>query len=370
MEMKFLDSKSMSTSQKTLIGRTNCSNLGASFRNGVGVRFSSKFSSCRGLFHKKAYCLSAANGAYLSKRTSISSVEQKKVGAADQNYLYQINGANGACSGLFSRVLDAIDDEYGGVVVNPDRLPVDQDVFASLLRSSLSHWKMQGKKGIWLKLPAERSELVPVAVKEGFEYHHAERGYVMLTYWIPEEPSMLPANASHQVGVGGFVINDENEVLVVQEKFCAPSSTGLWKIPTGFILESEDIYSGAVREVKEETGVETEFVEVIAFRHAHNLAFDKSDLFFVCMLKSKSTKIIVDDLEIQAAKWMPLAEFVEQPVIQEDGLFKKITDICISRLGNRYCGLLPHQVVSKFDGRPSCLYFNVVDIQSDTCTGH
>jgi hypothetical protein len=35
----------------------------------------------------------------------------------------------------------------------------------------------------------------------------------MLTYWIPhEEPCMLPANASHQVGVGGFVINDQMEV--------------------------------------------------------------------------------------------------------------------------------------------------------------
>ncbi|XP_062077375.1 uncharacterized protein LOC133782178 isoform X1 [Humulus lupulus] len=33
----------------------------------------------------------------------------------------------------------------------------------------------------------------------------------MLTYWIPEGPSMLPSNASHQVGVGGFVINDKNE---------------------------------------------------------------------------------------------------------------------------------------------------------------
>jgi hypothetical protein len=49
-------------------------------------------------------------------------------------------------------------------------------------------------------------------LQEGFQYHHAERGYVMLTYWIPEGPCMLPANASHQVGVGGFVVNDRNEV--------------------------------------------------------------------------------------------------------------------------------------------------------------
>lgn len=51
-----------------------------------------------------------------------------------------------------------------------------------------------------------------ISFQEGFEYHHAEKGYVMMTYWIPQGPSMLPSNASHQVGVGGFVINDKNEV--------------------------------------------------------------------------------------------------------------------------------------------------------------
>ncbi|RZC69137.1 hypothetical protein C5167_032296 [Papaver somniferum] len=48
-----------------------------------------------------------------------------------------------------------------------------------------------GKKGVWLKLRLDRSELVPVAVKGGFKYHHAEEGYLMLTYWIPEGPCML-----------------------------------------------------------------------------------------------------------------------------------------------------------------------------------
>lgn len=36
----------------------------------------------------------------------------------------------------------------------------------------------------------------------------------MLTYWIPNEPSMLPASPSHQIGVGGFVLNDKREVHV------------------------------------------------------------------------------------------------------------------------------------------------------------
>jgi hypothetical protein len=52
----------------------------------------------------------------------------------------------------------------------------------------------------------------------GFVFHHAEADYVMMTRWLAAGvPSTLPPNASHQVGVGAFVINARNEVLVVQE---------------------------------------------------------------------------------------------------------------------------------------------------------
>jgi len=67
-------------------------------------------------------------------------------------------------------------------------------------------------------------------------------------------------------------------------------------------------------------------------------------------------------------QWMPLVEFVEQPLIQEDSMFKKIVDIFIARLGKRYCGLSTHQVVSKFDGMVSSLYYNVID-NEDNCVG-
>ncbi|XP_034698088.1 nudix hydrolase 8 isoform X1 [Vitis riparia] len=358
MELKLFDSKSVSVSDVDLVGRP-CSSM---LSNSRGGRIFPWFCSYRGVSPKVSYLNTSSK--------AIQSVGQEKLGV--ETFSYRFNGTNGTRSNLFSRemrVLDAIDDEYGGVVVDPQRLPVNPSSFATVLHSSLSHWKMQGKKGVWLKLPAERSELVPIAVKEGFQYHHAERGYVMLTYWIPEGPCMLPSNASHHVGVGGFVINDNNEVLVVQEKHYAPALVGLWKIPTGFILEAEEISTGVVREIKEETGIDTEFVEVIAFRHAHNVAFEKSDLFFVCMLRPLSTQIAVDDIEIQAAKWMPLDEFVEQPLIQGDCMFKKIIDICIARLGKRYCGLSAQQLVSKFDGKLSSLYYNVTEAQDLNCQG-
>lgn len=353
MELRLFDAKSASMG----LGTTQMSHFPNKIRP--------KFESCRGGFIRVLNSGVKSNGS--ASKKAVLSTEDEKVGAG--NYIYHVNGKK---SSLFSRnksILHAFDDEYGGVVVNPDRLPVNPNDFALMLHSSLSHWKTKGKKGVWLKLPAERSDLVPVAIKEGLEYHHAERGYVMLTYWLPEGPSMLPANASHQVGVGGFVINDNNEVLVVQERFCSPASSGLWKIPTGFILESEEIFNGAVREVKEETGIDTEFIEVVAFRHVHNVAFEKSDLFFICMLKPSSSQIMVDDHEIQAAKWMPLVEFVEQPLIQEDSMFKKVIDICIARLQKRYCGLHPHKLVSAFDGKLSALYYNVVNSEDSNCIG-
>lgn len=37
-------------------------------------------------------------------------------------------------------------------------------------------------------------------------------------------------------------------------------------------------------------------------RHAHLVAFDQSDLLFVCMLKPLSYEVTIDDKEIQAAK--------------------------------------------------------------------
>jgi len=62
-------------------------------------------------------------------------------------------------------VLESADDEYGGVVVDADRLPTDKAAFARSLAASLSYWKSVGKKGVWLKLPVDRAEFVPLAVK-------------------------------------------------------------------------------------------------------------------------------------------------------------------------------------------------------------
>ncbi|KAM1240269.1 hypothetical protein ACFX2J_045607 [Malus domestica] len=112
------------------------------------------------------------------------------------------------------KLLTAVEDLYGGVVVDVTK-PMDYAVFASLLQASISQWREKGKKGVWIKLPIERSNLVDAAVKEGFRYHHAESDYFMLVRWILETDDRLPANASHRVGIGAFVMNSNREVYLL-----------------------------------------------------------------------------------------------------------------------------------------------------------
>ncbi|KAK4353731.1 hypothetical protein RND71_025925 [Anisodus tanguticus] len=231
------------------------------------------------------------------------------------------------------RILAAKEDDHGGVIVEMTNEPLDPSVFGSLLRASLSYWRqqvpffgvrwtyLQGKKGVWIKLPIELVTLVEPAVKVRFYYYHAEPKYLMLVSWLPGTTNTIPANATHRVGIGGFVMNEKNEVLVVQEKSGRFRGTGVWKFPTGVVDEGEDICDAAVREVKEFL-VNTKFVEILAFRQSY-----KSDLFFVCMLQPLSFDIQKQDAEIEAAEWMPFEQYAAQPFVQGHDLLRYISDM-------------------------------------------
>ncbi|CAL1353913.1 unnamed protein product [Linum trigynum] len=258
-------------------------------------------------------------------------------------------------------ILPAKDDVHGGVVVNVVEA-MDPALFHTLLVASMSHWKKQGKKGVWIKLPIAVTNLVEPAVKEGFKYHHAEPDYIMLVHWIPETPSTIPANASHRVGVGAIVFNDKKEVLVVQEKSGVFKGTGIWKIPTGVVDEGEDIFTAAIREVKEETGIDTEFLEILAFREAHKVFFKKSDLFFICMLRPLSSQIQKQELEIEDAQWMPFEKYAAQPVAQVHDLFKLIVDLCSAKMESNYAGFLSIPFSSAANAPASHLYSNLRDL--------
>ena len=58
--------------------------------------------------------------------------------------------------------------------------------------------------------------------------------------------------------------------------------------------------------MKEETGVDTQFRSIVAFRHGHEFNFGCSDLYIIVALRPLSTEITPDSKEISAAQWMPI----------------------------------------------------------------
>ena len=105
-----------------------------------------------------------------------------------------------------------------------------QENFEESLKESLDSWKSKKIRGIWVKVPLvvgifwwfiilrQDSEFVPILVRHGFSYHHAQKDFVMLTKWLPEELSTLPLYAHTQIGVGGLVEDGNGRILMMREK--------------------------------------------------------------------------------------------------------------------------------------------------------
>jgi len=220
------------------------------------------------------------------------------------------------------------------------------------LHASLEKWRHDNTRGVWLKIPINQSQLIKVAVEMGFIFHHAQKDYLMLTNWLSEEKSTLPEYATHFVGVGGFVVNDKREVLVVQEK--SGPVRNIWKIPGGMVDPKEDLHAAAVREVFEETGVKAEPVSILGFRQHHTASFGKSDIYFVFRLKPITTEISVQETEIAAGKWLPIDELLSLPYYK--GLYKTLLALGRESVDNDYIGFTGHELPIVFRKGTNILY--------------
>jgi ADP-ribose pyrophosphatase YjhB (NUDIX family) len=130
----------------------------------------------------------------------------------------------------------------------------------------------------------------------------------------------MPAYASHYVGIGGCVIRliegDDCElpfeVLLIKEN--RTTDARKWKFPGGFADPGEALSTAVVREVKEETGVLSEFLGVINLREQLNFKYGATDFYFTSVLisdKTDSTINVEDTGEVQLAQWVRLDKISE-----------------------------------------------------------
>jgi len=114
------------------------------------------------------------------------------------------------------------------------------------------------------------------------------------------------------LGVAGLVINHHGEWLVVRKRY--GGLEGKWSFPAGFVEPGETVDQAVVREVQEETGIETIVQGLIGFRTGV-IRQEISDnmVIFICRMTYGEQVLIPQLKEVYEATWMSPVALSQDP---------------------------------------------------------
>ena len=229
-----------------------------------------------------------------------------------------------------------ITDKYDGITIDTQTIPNDIDEFEKELKSIIE--KIEHKKLLWIKLPIEKSPLIPLLTQYDFVFHHCNEKDITMLKKLIENP-IVPTAINHTLGVGVVVIR-ENKLLVIKDKIWKK-----YKLPGGYIDDRESISQAVQREVFEETGVKVELTSVVSLGHTSPSQFEQSNLYVVCSAKALSHEInIIDFDEIIEAKWMDIDDYFNDDEIH---IYNK--NLVKNAMRNRGLKLETHQYFTNVD---------------------
>lgn len=112
------------------------------------------------------------------------------------------------------------------------------------------------------------------------------------------------------LGVAGIVINTKGEWLVVQKRY--GGLNGKWSLPAGFVEGTETVDQAVLREIKEETGIDAEVIQLIGFRSGviKEKISDNMAIFFLHPLDPEQVPDPQLD-ELYEARWMTPEQLLE-----------------------------------------------------------
>jgi ADP-ribose pyrophosphatase YjhB (NUDIX family) len=109
----------------------------------------------------------------------------------------------------------------------------------------------------------------------------------------------VPGYVTPKVAIGAVVGNDKNQILLIQR-----ADYGVWLYPTGWADVGYSAVEVAVKEVKEETGIEAEPVRLIAVLDGIRMGFTRVPLYsLVFQLRAVGGELEGHPLETRDVGW-------------------------------------------------------------------
>ena len=128
-------------------------------------------------------------------------------------------------------------------------------------------------------------------------------------------------NLKKEKSCGCIIIKDQ-KVLLVYEK-----NRNFWGFPKGHMEDGETEIETALREVKEEVGLDVEIDKKRRYtlNYVINNEIDKTTVLYIA--KAKNEKIIMQESEIENTKWCSFEEALNTLTFDDwKEMFKKVID--------------------------------------------
>ena len=142
-------------------------------------------------------------------------------------------------------------------------------------------------------------EVLKVAADIRVAAGHELETEVLVEEWLKTVGEGVPGYVTPKVAIGAVVGNEEGKILLIQR-----ADSGVWLYPTGWADVGYSASEVAVKEVKEETGIDIEPLRLIAVLDGIRLGFTRVPLYsLVFFCKNVGGELEAHPLETTDVGW-------------------------------------------------------------------
>ncbi len=128
-----------------------------------------------------------------------------------------------------------------------------------------------------------------------------------VTEWLAQVGDGVAGYVTPKIAIGAVVGNDDGEILLIKR-----SDSGIWLYPTGWADIGYSASEVAIKEVKEETGIDIEVVRLIGLFDGLRLGFTRTPLYsLVFHCRAVGGELAAHPLECEDVGWFSPDELPE-----------------------------------------------------------